>query len=148
MTNLPKSLDELNFKSIKIHRKEVKEIQLRRGTDDCLFVLLHGWTHKAERLSSLAQTILELEQERFRQSTILIPELSIGLFSTSKPEIIASDIILEIDDLINEYSLKECSFNDIYLIGYSAGALITRKIYLYASGVMVNNEQKKMVHKN
>jgi len=104
MTNLPKSLDELNFKSIKIHRKEVKEIQLRRGTDDCLFVLLHGWTHKAERLSSLAQTILE--QERFRQSTILIPELSIGLFSTSKPEIIASDIILEIDNLINEYSLK------------------------------------------
>lgn len=126
MSNIPKSLAELNFRSIKIHKKEIeaiKEIQLREGSSNYyLFILLHGWTNKAKNLSSLAQTILE--QEQFQEATIVIPELPIGLFSISNPEIIARDIVLVIDNL-TEKSL----FDNIYFIGHSAGALITRKIY-------------------
>lgn len=136
MSNIPKSLAELNFRSIKIHQKEIeaiKEIQLREGSSNYyLFILLHGWTNKAKNLSSLAQTILE--QEQFQEATIVIPELPIGLFSISNPEIIARDIVLVIDNL-TEKSL----FDNIYFIGHSAGALITRKIYLCAYGEIENN---------
>jgi len=104
MSNSPKSLAKLNFKLTPFPGEEVTEFQLKEGIDnDYLFVLLHGWTNKAEKLSSLAQMILD--QKQFKKSTILIPELSIKFFSTSKPEIIASDIVWLSCSLCDQFNL-------------------------------------------
>ena len=92
-----------------------------------LVIILHGYRGSPESMSHIEKQVRLV----YKNSTVLIPRLPLHLFSNADPLKITKHIVTLID--------KECSKADncidhIILIGHSCGALLARKVYVYACG--------------
>jgi hypothetical protein len=102
-----------------------------RGLSQDLVVLLHAYTRSPEKLHSVREAVAG----EMPDADLLIPALPAGLFSMADPVKLAIDLCHEIDELWSSRKLGrgEC-YRQIILVGHSLGALLARKIYVYACG--------------
>jgi pimeloyl-ACP methyl ester carboxylesterase len=103
-----------------------------RNSAETLVVLLHAAGSNAERLRS----IQALVSDKLPDTATLLPELPAGTFSFADPSEIAHDLLLLIDDVwaMRPQNPDGRSYSRIVLVGHSLGALLARKIYVYACG--------------
>ena len=90
-----------------------------------LIVIIHGYTGKTSSYSYMEKAI----REKYKDATVLIPRLGLGMFSNKSP----NDIVVKILDLIDQ-NWHEEKFDKVIIIGNSVGALIARKVYVCACG--------------
>lgn len=107
-----------------------QKIEVTGGEESTLVVLLHAYTHRAANLRSVESAISEV----WPSARILRPELPASLLSKTDPNLIVSDLLTKIDQVVKEAQDAERPFEKIILIGHSLGALLARKVYVVACG--------------
>ncbi len=90
-----------------------------------LVVLVHGWTRGPSQLEAVAKAALDSRPG----ADIMMVGYAGQIFSDADPCGIAAQIDGKIDEL-----QKANQYDDIVLCGYSAGALLVRKAYVYGCG--------------
>lgn len=102
------------------------------GKSHDLVVILHGWTGTSKDLCGLRDTI----KQSLPDADLLIPDYPGGLFSKADPIDIVEDLVESIDKAVIRRSRQAdgSEYKRIILIGHSAGALLIRKVYLFAMG--------------
>lgn len=102
------------------------------GASRELVVLLHAYTSSPERLRHVRNIVINERPD----ADIFTPSLPAGMFSLADPVVIAGQLLKDLDTLWNE-RLEQSDrqvYEHITLIGHSLGALLARKIYVYACG--------------
>lgn len=95
-----------------------------------LVVLLHGYAHAA---AAVMGEVRRATEAIFPGATLLVPELAYGkVFSRTSPADIAAGVVDEIDRLWNGGG--KTGFQRIVILGFSAGAVIARKVIILAHG--------------
>lgn len=92
-----------------------------------LVVVVHGWTGNINSMQGVQQAI---EQKR-PDADLLMIEYPAQLFSNADPFRLASQFEEEINKRYEEHK-----YDRITLMGYSIGALLVRKAYVYGSGTV------------
>lgn len=106
-------------------------IELRKnGDSSSLVVLLHGWYDVAERYAGLIGEVTTLEPN----ADLLLPHYREGIAHNENPFIIASQVEAAIHDTYEKSKTLGKPYARILLIGYSLGALLIRKAYVYGRG--------------
>jgi hypothetical protein len=102
------------------------------GKSHDLVVILHAWTGTSKDLCGLRDTV----KQSLPDADLLIPDYPGGLFSKADPIDIVEDLVESIDKAISRRSREadRAEYKRIILIGHSAGALLIRKVYLFAMG--------------
>ena len=94
-----------------------------------LAVIVHGYSRGVSVLEDLRRAT----QEVLPEAALLVPSYPGGVFSNEDPADIAGAILDMIDAADSE---REASYGEPYrrivLIGYSLGALLVRKVYVFA----------------
>jgi pimeloyl-ACP methyl ester carboxylesterase len=99
--------------------------QRTSGDSKELIVFVHGFvTGKRALLDVVAET-----KETRPDADILVFEYPASLLSNASPFLVAAQIEERIRDIYQEHS-----YESIHLVGYSMGALLIRKAYVYGSG--------------
>lgn len=106
----------------------IKDFQFEpRGNHEELVVLIHAYTHSPSRLNYVKKVITDNDQ--LINADILMPDINAGVYSYADPVKITYEILTKIDEYWSRNQYKR-----IILIGHSLGALLARKIYVYACG--------------
>ncbi len=106
----------------------------KRGRSSTLVVLLHAYTMSPDKLLAVKRVIEE--QDSYLDADIYVPNLNAGLLSTEDP----AEIVLRLAKEVDEYWDKRKSpggvdsYGRIVLVGHSLGALLARKLYVFACG--------------
>ncbi|NEU06897.1 alpha/beta hydrolase [Flavihumibacter sp. R14] len=100
-------------------------VQYGTSKKNCLVVLLHGYASKVSSYDSVKYQI----SKNYPNAEILIPRLGLHKFSNADPNKVVNSVIKLIDKKYESHRYEE-----IVLIGHSSGALLARKIYVYACG--------------
>ena len=110
---------------------DASSVEYHRGSRE-LVVLLHAYTSSPERLHYVRDIVINKRPD----ADIFTPSLPASTFSMADPVVIAGQLLKDLDTLWNE-RLKQSNqqaYERITLIGHSLGALLARKIYVYACG--------------
>lgn len=112
--------------------KEIVPEFEQRGASTSLYVLLHAYTSSPVALGH----IRKLVADEFPDADILAPPLPAGMFSLADPVVIVCDLLKKIDGRWNERQQRadRCQYEKIVLLGHSLGALLARKLYVFACG--------------
>lgn len=98
-----------------------------------LVVLLHGYTLDADSLDHVKAVIAETH--RVGDLDYFIPNLPLSKWSLADPVSICNQLLQQIDGLwsarIRNYGK---AYENIIIVGHSYGALLGRKLYVYACG--------------
>jgi pimeloyl-ACP methyl ester carboxylesterase len=98
-----------------------------------LVVVLHAFTHNAESMQYVKAEIAK--SYCFGVADIFIPELPLSRTSCADPIAVCNRLLEQIDELwatkINQYG---STYESIIFVGHSFGALLARKVYVYACG--------------
>lgn len=101
----------------------IKEtLKIKTGT---LVVILSGYTLKKSAYKHVVEKVMKANLN----ASVFFPKLGITLFSSKDPNQIADKAITDIDQ---EWGRN--NYNKLIIIGHSCGALLARKVYLYACG--------------
>jgi broad specificity phosphatase PhoE len=106
----------------------VRCVVMREGDaqrSDTLVVLVHAWIRKAKSLQNIRVAL----SSEFSGAAFLVPEYRGGLLSNASPYSIAAAL----EDAIAS-AQRDYGFSRIILVGHSAGALLVRKAFVWASG--------------
>ncbi|TFZ50922.1 alpha/beta hydrolase [Serratia proteamaculans] len=97
-----------------------------------LIVLLHGFNGSADNMKYINAIILNKWRRQGRSDPILvIPSMPLSLTAFSDPYLITKEVF---DQINSTWENNKNNIEDIYFIGHSTGALIARKVYIYACG--------------
>jgi pimeloyl-ACP methyl ester carboxylesterase len=96
-----------------------------------LIIVLHAWHQALERLADLQRLV----QENLPDADLDIPSLPLGLFSCKNLQ----DLSNEIASRLDVHWRKRCEqdengYEEIFLVGHSAGATLARTVYLCGLG--------------
>lgn len=98
-----------------------------------LVVLLHAFTHTADSMKYVKAVIAESHGSC--GADIFIPELPLSRSSCADPVAVCNQLLQQIDALwsarIDKYGT---AYQGIIIVGHSFGALLGRKLYVYACG--------------
>lgn len=98
-----------------------------------LVVVFHGIGAKTERLKSIIQTI----EARFGTTAdVLMPKRWSGWLSNAHPVAVTHEAVRDVDDLMARFDYQQ-----IIVVGYSAGGLFARKFIIYAHGEQLDQER-------
>lgn len=100
----------------------------KNGESKQLIILFHAYTSSPEKLNHVKAVCKSTDQ--YKNADVLIPRIPAGVLSFAKPE----EITCEILDKVDEIWESNRQYSDIILIGHSLGALLARKLYVYACG--------------
>jgi pimeloyl-ACP methyl ester carboxylesterase len=102
------------------------------GKSTSLVILLHAYTASAVKMLDIRKAVLE----KIPDADIFLPELPARLFSLENPIHLVLDLLDRIDQFWQERKTKEDrqAYQEIIIIGHSLGALLGRKLYVYACG--------------
>jgi pimeloyl-ACP methyl ester carboxylesterase len=100
----------------------------KNGESKELIVLFHAYTSSPEKLNSVKEVCKSID--RYKNADILIPRIPAGVFSIANPVEITSEILNKVDEIWDSNG----QYSSIILIGHSFGALLARKLYVYACG--------------
>jgi pimeloyl-ACP methyl ester carboxylesterase len=96
-----------------------------------LVVLLHGYTCSPSKMKHVRDSVLA----KYKDADLFIPELPTSVCSFVDPVYIVRKILIQIDRLcVKRKRNKQNQYEEIILIGHSLGALLVRKLYVYACG--------------
>lgn len=102
-----------------------------RGRSNSLVVLLHAPTSCPEQLSDVKQAIATKQPD----ADLLVPRLPLQITSNVDPVELSIAIVRAIDRAEDEHHKRlGRGYAEIILIGHCVGALIARKVYVFASG--------------
>ena len=93
--------------------------------DDKLVVVLHGWVGSPKQMRHVADSA----RREYPAADILLPHYPANVFSNADPYLIANSIEAHINDL-----QEERNYDEIVLVGFSMGALLIRKVFLWGHG--------------
>ncbi len=68
--------------------------------------------------------------EHYQNADFLIPNIPTGIFSLTDPVELTCEILVKVDEVYK----KNGGYKNIILVGHSLGALLARKLYVYACG--------------
>jgi pimeloyl-ACP methyl ester carboxylesterase len=112
--------------------KVIQEFE-ERGTSSKLVVLLHGYTMKPKHLSAVQNTIREMGT--LKEADIFTPRLPASTFSFRNPVTMVCQLLSQIDLYWDKRIDKHKSpYESIIIVGHCLGALLGRKLYIYACG--------------
>lgn len=97
---------------------------------DTLLVLLHAYNRKPKSL----QNVADIARKSYPKSDVFVPNLPLGTFSFADPEMVAKQILSQIDEL------QTRSYERIVFVGHSMGAMLARKICALSYGATVSGE--------
>lgn len=95
-----------------------------------LVVLLHGAFKGCSSLDMVAKAV----KDRYPQAKVLRPEMPLGMFSSANLDEEANAVAWKIDNVCRQAEVAQAPFENILIVGYSAGGLIARKVYAIACG--------------
>jgi hypothetical protein len=95
-----------------------------------LVVVTHGLGGSIERL----QGLLALAAEAYPEATIVTATYPVGVYSNSSPFLLSHRLEDGINRHFTDCKDKGAPYGRIVLVGYSAGALLIRKAFLYGLG--------------
>jgi hypothetical protein len=90
-----------------------------------LVIILSGFTGKAAAYMHIKNKV----RDTYPDANVIIPKLGLHLFSAKNPNKVVAHIIDCID-----HEWNNDHYDRIIIIGHSCGALLARKVYLYACG--------------
>jgi pimeloyl-ACP methyl ester carboxylesterase len=93
-----------------------------------LVILLHGYGSSPSKMNHVRDSVLA----KYKDANLFIPELTTSWVSFVNPVDIVKKILIGIDELWEDRGGNQ--YEEIILIGYSLGALLVRKLYVYACG--------------
>lgn len=102
----------------------------KNGDSSSLVVLLHGWFDAQARYADLVQAVKTLEPN----ADLLRPYYRTGIAHNENPFVVASDVEVAIRETYEQSQTNGKPYQRIILIGYSLGALMIRKAYVYGKG--------------
>ncbi len=105
-----------------------------------LAVFVHGWSSSSEHLADVVELLREC---RPGADCLLIDHDGGGTLSNARPERLADEIAQEIEYHWEDARTRVTPYNDIILIGHSAGALLLRKAYAFAWGFADDSEAQQ-----
>ncbi|MGZ0079492.1 hypothetical protein [Methylomonas sp. YC3] len=98
-----------------------------------LVVLLHAFTNTADSMKYVRAVVTE--SYGISVADIFIPELPLATWSCANPVAVCNQLLEQIDVLWAERIEKYHSpYESIMFVGHSFGALLCRKLYVYACG--------------
>jgi pimeloyl-ACP methyl ester carboxylesterase len=102
------------------------------GESARLIILLHAYTASPIKMLDIRKAVLE----EIPDADIFLPELPARLFSLENPIHLVLDLLDKIDKFWQDRKTKEDrqAYQEIIIIGHSLGALLGRKLYVYACG--------------
>ena len=108
----------------------IKEFVLeKKMRSNHLVVFFHAYTSSPEKLEHVISTCRSWEG--MKDADILIPRMPAGIFSLADPVRLTYEVLTKLDEL---WENNAGQYAKITLIGHSLGALLARKLYLYACG--------------
>jgi alpha-beta hydrolase superfamily lysophospholipase len=109
----------------------------QNGSSSELVVLLHGYTHTSKSLSDVRSAV----KASLPNADLLMPDYPAGLFANTKPARIAEQLVQYIDETVAKRARRPDGrqYDRILFIGHSAGALLSRKVYVIAMGYDSDN---------
>jgi len=110
----------------------IKEISLEKnGDSSSLVILVHGYYKEPSRLADVEEEIIT----QLPNADILRPIYDKGRFMNADPFELASNIEALIDETYSQSQTgNNGGYKKITLVGYSMGALLLRKAYVYGMG--------------
>ncbi len=116
--------------------KVAKEFEVH-GESTKLVILLHACTSSPSKLNHVYDAVLQV----IPNADIFIPELPTSIFSLANPIEIVLRLLNKIDQFWTERKERsdKKSYEGIIIIGHSLGALLGRKLYVYACGEPKHN---------
>jgi pimeloyl-ACP methyl ester carboxylesterase len=106
------------------------------GKSKKLVILLHAYTSSPSKTLRKMLNLRNAVHEEIPDADIFIPKLPTSTFSLENPTDIVLNLISKIDQLWSDRQKREDLqvYQEIILIGHSLGALLARKIYVFACG--------------
>lgn len=96
-----------------------------------LVIVIPGWVRGSAGLVQVERAITDSLPE----SDILVLDYPNGFLSNADPCEIALGLVDEIDKAVKSRQAKGGEYRSITVIGYSLGALLARKVYVFANGL-------------
>jgi pimeloyl-ACP methyl ester carboxylesterase len=106
----------------------------RRGLSRSLVVLVHGWAGGPDALSEVREVI----ERSLPDADIIEPRFRTGLTANTDVFEVAAVLEAMIESAVEDRDAASSvagGYEDVVLIGYSLGALLVRKAYVYAAGM-------------
>jgi pimeloyl-ACP methyl ester carboxylesterase len=102
------------------------------GKSKKLVVLLHAYTSSPSKMLYVRNVVIE----SIPDADIFIPKLPASVFSLVNPIEIVLELLNKIDQFWEQRKQREDKYpyEGIIIIGHSLGALLARKLYIYACG--------------
>lgn len=102
-----------------------------RGKSDSLVVLLHAYTLAPDSLCHVRNVVTE----SWADADIFAPRLPASAFSFAEPIAIVYNLLQQVDAIWAARKKKQgAPYSRIIIVGHSLGALLGRKLYVYACG--------------
>ncbi len=102
----------------------------QNGDSSALVVLLHGWSDDEEEYADLVEAVKMLEPN----ADLLRLHYRKGIAHNENPFVVASEVEVAISETYEQSLMDGKPYQRIVLIGYSLGALLIRKAYVYGRG--------------
>lgn len=101
-----------------------------RGSSKQLILVIHGTGGNPERMSGVRRLI----EKELPDADIWIPYMGIGVFTPTPYDSIIRGLMDELDERVDTRNTDGEGYQEIRIIGYSAGSLLARKLYAVACG--------------
>ena len=105
-----------------------------RGQSLSLVVILHGTGGSPEKMDKIRNSVANFEKD----ADIWRPNLPLTLLSTIPYDEIVLELIEELDRIIKAQGNRGKAYKEIKLVGFSAGSLLVRKLYIVIRGNQPN----------
>ena len=110
-------------------KQSIKEFIFEKNGDSTdLIVLFHAYTLSPDKLDDVKEVCKTIE--KYKNADFLIPRIPASVFSNANPVEITCEILNKIDEIWDSNG----EYSNIILIGHSLGALLARKLFVYACG--------------
>ncbi len=107
-----------------VTEQQVRYDSIPTGQSDTLVVLVHGIGNRGS-----IEEVTQLAKVTFPSAHLLIPSYDRNPFSNASATVISTAIETTVTELDRRNNYKR-----IVLVGYSAGAVLVRKVYLWSAG--------------
>ncbi|WP_338285132.1 hypothetical protein [Luteolibacter sp. LG18] len=92
--------------------------------------VLHAYTHTPARMSSVEAFIREV----LPGAEVRVPPLPFQLFSFASLNAVAREVLAAMDEEVRRAEESSAPYEEIILVGYSAGSLLARKLQILIQG--------------
>jgi pimeloyl-ACP methyl ester carboxylesterase len=119
----------MSLEAITMSNQLIKEFRFEKnGESKNLFVLFHAYMSSPDKLTHVKEACKNIEH--YQNADFLIPNIPTGLFSLADPVELTCEILEKVDEVYKNNG----GYKNIILVGHSLGALLARKLYVYACG--------------